>query len=673
MHFVGFLRERSRVIVPLSMLLVLVFGALAAVSLDGTASAETTDSASAQLKLTVAPKTTLITASAETAEFSLEISNSGSDKVSPSSIALFISPTRITTSNQLNTLLASPSLPDDVGVAIATTSPKTIDSGARQTFVTTLDTAEMQSSTAAGPGVYLLYARVAEKGGPTHVAVTPFVWHGTGTTSTTPLHTLVPLVLPDDIDGMPTASQLSELTSNGGRLTRNFEAALQRGSTLAIDPRIIVGTRALGERAPASATEFVAALAAAPNPKFALQFADADLSAQAQLGLESPLEPKGFTYITGGITAQDLEAFPYSINGVAWPRQNTVTQNSIAFMQNSGVSTVVLDSGNVTLSAGTSGSLSAQRVVSLNANLQAAASGALTGETAIDRISSTAVLVSQLALVNQSTGASIPQNLGLDRGGAASREVTGLLDVVASLPWVTTAAFATVVNQQATATLVDSPIAPERLDALKKALDAEPAIDEYGAVLTRPIYLTQLQRMRVLEFFRSSLGLSSPDYQEVTDAYLTRDAQTLNGVHVSTTSTTNLVGTSTRIPVQVTNDLPFTAAVTAETLAANSSLLIEESVSELTKIEKRSSVNITVPVQSRVSAGRSALIVTLFANNGQRVDDAVLPVTIRSSWEAFALGILGVLVAGFFGFGIWRSLRSRRAQGFVHNADESAN
>jgi hypothetical protein len=673
MHIVGFLRERLRMFIALSMMLLLVVGTVSAVVSSSSAAAETTDPAAPALKLAVAPKTALIAPDAESAEFTLEVTNSGAAKVSPRSIALFVSPTRMTSSEQLNSSLATPALPDDVGVPITTLEARTIDSDAKQSFVASIDTADLQVPTSAGPGVYLLFARIVEKGGATHIAVTPFVWHGTGTTTTTPVHSIMPLVMPNDIDGMPTANQLNELTSNGGLLRRNFEAALQRGSTLAIDPRIIVATRVLGEKAPAAATEFIAALAAAPNPTFALQYADADVSAQAQLGLESPLLPKGFTYITGDLIAQDPAVFPYSLPGVAWPRQNTITSSTLEFMTAANLSTVVADSRNVQLSAGTSGSLNAQRVVSLNANLQDAAAGALTGETALDRSASTAVLVSQLALVNQSVGSSIPQNLGVDRGGVAERDAAPLLETISALPWVSPADFAAVTSQQATATIVDSPVAPERLDELKKALAAEPTIDEYGAVLTHPIYLTQLQRMRVLEFFRTSLGVTTPGYPESTDAYMTRDAQTLNGVRVSTTSTTNLVGTTTRIPVQITNDLPFASLVSAETLAANSSLLIEESLTELTPIERRSSVNITVPVQSRVSAGQSALIVTLFAKNGQRVDEAVLPVTIRSSWEAFALGILGVLVAGFFGFGIWRSLRSRRAQGFDQGSGDAEN
>lgn len=672
MHFVGFLRERSRFFGVVSGLVLLAMVGIGLPTLTPPAAAESAEQSPGALTLSLAPDTAFIAPDAQTVELSLAIENGGTSKVALSSIELYLSPTRILTTAELTALLASPELPEGLNTPLFEIDPSAIEANDRKEFTASVDTVEMQSALSNGVGVYALFANVGTVDGQSLTVATPIVWHGTATATATPVHAVVPLVLPKDIDGMPTARQLGELTSGAGLLSQNLASAIQRGSTLAIDPRIIAGTRALGDKAPASAVVFVSSLETAPNAKFALQYADADLSAQAQIGLEAPLEPKGFTFVGNRPSTEDLAAFPYTLTGVGWPRQNSVTSNSLAFMAKSGISNVLLDSRNVELSAGTSGTVGTLRAISLNSNLQDAAAGALTGETAVHRNAARAVLVSQLALINQSAASSIPQTIGLDRGGAAVRDVGNVLDTISSLPWVSATDFATVAAQQASATIIDSPLAAERLDTLGQALVAEPKIDEYGAVLTQPVYLSQLQRMRVLEFFATSIGVDSPGFTETTEAYFTRDDATLNGVRVSSTGTTNLVGTSTRIPIQVTNDLPFTAVVSAETLAANSSLLVEESETELTSVEKQSSVNITVPVTSRVSAGQSALIVTLFAKNGQRVDDAVLPVTIRSSWEALALGVLGVLVAGFFGFGIWRSLRARRTPSFAEGFGDSA-
>lgn len=671
MHFVGFLRERSRMFVTIALILCGSLAALPATASTSSLHSETTDDAKAALALSLAPETPVIPEDAESADFSLEILNERTSNVSLRAITLFFSPQRVSTSEELNALLAQTSLPENVGTAIAKIEPRTVSPGETQVFDSTVDATDLRTVTVAGPGVYVLFAKVTEQGGTTYVAASPFVWQGTGTTTTTPVHTIVPLVLPQATDGMPTASELAELTASGGVLAQNLEAALSQNSTLAIDPRIIVATRALGDRAPASAVDLVNSLEFAPNAKFALQFGDADLALQAQLGLTTPLEPKGFSYLSGTSSTQDLAAFPYSLTGVAWPRQNSVTQKTLSFLADASYSTVLLDSRNVSLSAGTAGALGTQRALSLNATLQEASAGMLTGVSAVNRSAATAALVAQLALINQSAGSAIAQNIGLDRGGASLRSVATVTNTIRALPWISLTDYATVNTQQGSASIVEAALPEERLEAAHEALETEPAIDEYGAVLVHPVYLTQLQRMRMLQFFATGVGVGSPGYEEITVAYAERDRKTLNGVRVRTTSTTNLVGTSTRIPIQVSNDLPFSAAVSAKTVAANSSLTIEESETDLTTIEKRSSVNLTVPVQSRVSSGQSALIVTLFAGNGQQVDDAVLPVTIRSSWEALALSILGVLVAAFFGFGIWRSLRTRRSQGFAQELDSS--
>jgi hypothetical protein len=174
--------------------------------------------------------------------------------------------------------------------------------------------------------------------------------------------------------------------------------------------------------------------------------------------------------------------------------------------------------------------------------------------------------------------------------------------------------------------------------------------------------------MRVLEFFAASVAPDTPGYADRVTEYFERDSSTLQAVRITTSSTTNLIGTSTRLPIQITNDLPFAALVTATTVAANSSLLVEEPESAPTTIAQKSSVNITVPVRARVSAGQTSLVVTIFAQDGLPIDDAVLDVNIRSSWESVALSVLGLLVASFFGFGIWRSIRSKRQQALAQDS-----
>lgn len=671
MRIVGFFRAHSRL--ALFAVLALIVGITFPVLLhagDAAGAESNAETTEAPITLTLAPTQPVLDRTAQSLELALEIANTGEQKLSAESIEFFVSRNRVLTEEELTRLLATPTLPDDIGVAVKTVQDTSVDAESTRTVTAQLDTAIMQLPTENAAGVYLGFAQVTAKSGDVHLVAAPFVWQGTGTTTQTPLHTIVPLVLPANIDGMPTTTQLGELTANGGLLNDNLSAAIAQGSTLAIDPRIIVATRALGDRAPASSVEFLTRLTSVKNQTFALQYADADLSAQAQLGLENPLQPLGFSYLGGSDQSEDYGAFSYTLSGVAWPRQNSVTSSSLSYMQSAGVATVLLDSENVALPAATSGMIGSTRAIAVDGGLQQATQTALTGRSAVVRSSGTASLVAQLALTNQSAVSTLPVTLGIDRAGAATRQVGDLLSLVTTLPWMVGTDILTVAQQSSSASLLEEPLPAERLEALHKALENEPAIDAYSAVLKRPVSLVELQRMRILEFFATSIGVGSPGYEETTETYFTRDENTLKGVRVTTTSTTNLVGSSTLLPVKVSNELPFAAQISAVTTAANSSLAVTESETPLTSIEKKSSVNITIPVQSRVSAGQSALIVKLFTAEGEQIDEAVLPVTIRSSWEAVALTVLGLMIAAFFGLGIWRSIRAKRQPGFAQESSD---
>jgi hypothetical protein len=630
--------------------------------------AETETSDVLLARASLAPASALIVADAETASFSLEIQNDVSDALRVNSVAFFVDRDRVVSSADLAQRLSDIALPADIDIASASLPAETIAAGDRS--VQTLETpvSALLLPEVNGAGVYLMYARVAVEGGEPIVAATPFVWQGTGVVEQTPLHTVVPLVLPSTIDGMPNLSELSELTSSGGRLASTAAAAIGFGSTLAIDPRLIAATDTFGESAPTSANILLAQLQAAANPTFALQFADADLSSQGQLGLAAPLTPQGFGYLVDE-PARDIESsFAFSLPGVAWPRENSVTTEALSFMERSGFSTVLMSSDNLSASQETGGSLGSSRVLAFTQVLQDSAAAALSGETAIARSAGSARLVSHLALINQGATPSIPLNLGLDRAGASVRDAAPLLETLSALPWLQPVGIEAVLSQQGSFSVKNQPVAPEQLEVLRKALDNEPVIDTYGSVLVTPIFLTQLQRMRVLEFFAASVAPDTPGYADRVTEYFERDSSTLQAVRITTSSTTNLVGTSTRLPIQISNDLPFAALVTATTVAANSSLLVEEPESAPTTIAQKSSVNITVPVRARVSAGQTSLVVTIFAQDGLPIDDAVLDVNIRSSWESVALSVLGLLVASFFGFGIWRSIRSKRQQALAQDS-----
>lgn len=623
-----------------------------------------------KVAFSIAAKSASVSPATQSIDISLQVVNDTAAKSDKAEVEFFISRTKVASSNDLTGILSNPALPETPSTSLVSVDVAATEARGITTSSATIDTAKLQLPIDSSPAVYPLYAQLTFTDGTTHVAVTPLIWQNATSPTQTPLHTIVPLVLPSTKDGMPSTTALDELTRDGGVLSDNLASAEKYGSTLAIDPELIAQIRALGNRAPAAARTFLEKLSRTTNKTFALQYADADLSAQAQIGFTTPLQPIGFNYISKSESNVDYSAFTYSLSGIAWPRANTVSDFSLNSMRRYGFSTFLLDSENVTVSGATSGTLpDSARAVSMRNSLQSASSQALTAENETERAQGRANLIAQLAFINQSDAASVPLVLGLDRGAAEYRRVSTLLDQLGSLNWLQNAPFETVLSQTASATLVSQGVDTERIDDLRSALLQEPEIDNYSTVLETPSYLIQLQRSRVLGFFATSIGVSSPNYAQITEAYFARDRSTLNGVYVSNESKANLLGAAAQIPLQVSNDLPFTAQVYSETTATNSSVIIEDAKSKVTPIPKKSSVIITVPVQARVSSGNTVLVVKLFSVGGNQIDEAVLPVSIRSSWEAIALSVLGVLVATFFGFGIFRSFRAKRSQSFVPEDD----
>lgn len=613
---------------------------------------------SEMLKIAVAPESPLVTPEQSAVTISLTLTNLTDAALSLNSTGFFLDAERMTSESALQERLALPELPGNIGAAQASLPASSLNGDESVTLSTEIPVSALQLPASGGAGVYVLYARVSLADGGSVVAATPLVWQGVGSDRLAQLHTVVPLVLPDTVDGMPTLDTLAALTGPGGTLTERVAAAIDIGATLAIDPRIPTAVAAFGSSAPASAVALLEQISSSGLTTFALQYADADLAAQAELGLPAPLEPAGFRFVTGNpVLSQE---FNYSLPSVAWPAADSLSAQGVRFMRDAGFTSLLLSGNNLSPASTTSGTIDGLRVISLSPAVNDAAARAVEAGTAVEQTQARATVAALLALTAQSGAPSPPLTLGLSRTANDDGASIALIEQVSALPWVQSVNLDAVIARNDAMSVISLSSGMTRLDDLREALEQEPAIDEYGAVLVEPEFLAELQRLRILEFFRASLRETSPAYSEVSDAFFDRDARTLQSVRITTTSTTHVVGTETRIPIQVSNELPFEAGISARVSSANSSLLVREERTPFVTIAQDSSVNVTVPVQARVSAGQTTLLVTLLAQDGSVVDEAFLPVTIRSSWETIGLVVIGALISLFFGFGIWRSVRSRR-------------
>ena len=550
----------------------------------------------------------------------------------------------------------------------------------------------------------------------TLTASTPFVWGGAGEVSAVPISTIVPLLLPSDSFAMPSTDQLGDVIP---RFAETLQAAERAGSTLAIDPRIIAGIRAYGTEAPASARDFLADLEASSAPSFLLQFADADPAAQAALGFDELLAPTGLEYVTrdGNFPVEDAEAptdadaatsdtgeptptptdAPSSTNApestdapdpeepavptldellawpgsdlTAWPTPGEVDAATLELLQDDGYDTLVLDAVSVDGAVAPRMRIGEMNAVVGDSRLGAAVGQALGAPSEVESSGGLASAIAELVLAaqNDSTGMVI----AFDRGAVTDSESTArVLDDLTDLDWVTPIPVAMQGESDGEGELRAGSGVESRIEHLRAAVKREADVVALSPLLEHPEYLSSYQRARLLGLFATRFASAESGFEATADRFRSRDAELAEGVQVLRSTHTQLVSTSSRVPVQVHNSLPFDAVITGEVRPASAALRVTVREIEATAIPAGGNQNLLIPVHTRVSSGSSGLTVTLTDASGEtEFATETIPISINSAVERIALAVLGVLAATLLGFGVWRSVRRRRS-GLTADADE---
>lgn len=377
---------------------------------------------------------------------------------------------------------------------------------------------------------------------------------------------------------------------------------------------------------------------------------DAQESADAQDDSETQSLP----------TLEDLLSWPQG-DPVAWPANGAVDADTLELLRTSGVDTVVLGSGNASTADTARARISRSDALIADDALGDDALAALSGATETERAAGSARLAARLAFAAQSGSEGLL--LGLDRGATGDSEDPALLlELLASFDWVVPAPVSEL--PEGRASLRAGGTSEERLELLRSAASRESSVTELGAVLVNPEYLSGYQRARLLELFATRHAAPGVDFDGVAAQYRERDAELLEGVRVISTEHTQLVGSSTRVPVQLRNALPFDAIVAVQVEPSSAALSVTERRFPDVVVPAEATERVLVPVLSRVSSGESGLVVTVSAATGDpTVFTSTLPVSIRSSFETIALWVIGSLAALLLGFGIWRSVRRRRQHG----------
>lgn len=669
------------------------------------------------VELIVAPHEPVIDHRDADTDFRVLVRNTGKETLPEGSIELSIGDVLTEASTVDVPSLGEESTGPDTAIVppivIANETVGATAGGADQVITVTVPTERLPFASVAARGVYPLHASyVASDATPEQQlsAYSPIVWNGLeASPEAVNLTLIIPFLLPSDIHTMPTRSQLGDLAPGFDAL---LDYATSVRAVLAIDPRIIAGIRAYGDEAPQNARELLTRLEQSDLTSFLLQFSDADPAAQAALGATELLAPQSLDFVTrhgswpepdptdessedAGADAGDevaesdttgdsadgsdvgtadpdntgtdnvagpptLEQLGMWDQGLpaAWPAAGQTGLGTIALLRSEGLSTTVLRSDNVTFTGGPRATLGIGEAIVTDAELGAGVQLALRGSTEVERELGEARATARLILAADTGSPGLV--LGVDRGSFSSADsARELLESLTSQPWVNAVDFAA--QESGEAQLVPRSPEEERVDLLGTAQQNEEVVLEIRTLLVNPEYLDGYQRMRLLSLFATSNASPDVRFDAVAKRFAKRDAELHDGISIVGTKHAQLVGTSTRIPIQVRNTLPFDA-ITSLTVAPTSAVL---SVPQRTftdiLIPQDSTERVLIPVQSRVSSGESALRITLTDVSGDyKAASDILPISVSTNVETIALATLGVAAVLLFGFGIWRSLRRRR-------------
>lgn len=507
---------------------------------------------------------------------------------------------------------------------------------------------------------------------------------------------VVPITAPATTEGLLDALTLGELTSPSGSLTALVDAVSSTpNALLAIDPALIASIRALGSSAPLSAIDWLAALEALPNERFALQFADADVTTQFAAGRTEPLQPlslsaymleANFTTAAGGVGptptptttptadptptgAADTSVVPElpstdeltAMTGAAkmwWPAQGAADATTLAAAGESG--TTIIASQQVAGSPAAHVNAGGADVLAYDPELASTIAEAAKTVDAGDR-GELIALISALIHFQSAAAGGAPVFTALDRGDGWTedgvRAALGALTLGSGVQAVSASQLRDTPAVASTA----APAAPDatHVDALKGMLSDEKRITAFSDVLVSPDLLTGRERARVLRLL-SAEWFSRPDqFREAMDAQHRRIAEILSAVSIVQPEKVTLVSSGSRIPMFVKNDLPFDVAVDIVARPDDPRVTVQERTEVVAA--RSSSTRTAVPVTAGISNGDVTIALELRAKNGELVDHTkYAQVSVRADWEAIGLVLLIGSGALLIGFGIFRTVRRRR-------------
>lgn len=635
---------------------------------------------------------------------SVTLSNRSDDTVAAGTARLYLGRDAVKDHLALARWISEETTADASGARIAEVPTPTLDSGQSVVLpAIVVPAAALVLDDPAAFGVHELEVRVSfddrdEVGARSSVTVDPGIGGPAASVAT-----VMPLTVSRETVGLISAEELQQLTEPGGMLARELDQADGRAIALAVDPRIILSIRVLGDSAPDSAVAWLDRLDRVSNVTFALSYADSDVAAtsQAGAGILTPtpfqLDPGLFPSTidtepstppsaspspdpTPSASAIDPEApvlpsldellaWDYTLDDLIWPREMSVVSADLDTFAAAGDETALLTSTNL-VSSGTDSapsplaSLGTREALISDAAVSALFREAVTATTTSQWESAIARLTGSLAAIAaEGAGPGESQftvaSLSRDSASGAFR-LAETLDAISANSWSTAMSLTSALFEAPVpSTLLDTPTEPARLAKFRTLLASESQTASFASILADPTLVTGERRLALLALSSQSWAATDADWATSIDAYLARSGEIVSSVQVDTTGTITVLADNGDLPISISNTLDFPITVYVTVTSPRLLLQVRETQVPVT-IEANSQKRASIPVRS-LANGEVTISIALTSATGVQVGErAFADVTVRAGWETAATTVLAVLVGLVFIAGIVRTVRRRK-------------
>ncbi|MBH0008009.1 hypothetical protein ESZ53_09530 [Salinibacterium sp. UTAS2018] len=507
---------------------------------------------------------------------------------------------------------------------------------------------------------------------------------------------IAPLTVPSGSGGIIDAETLANYTEPLGLLTRQLDALDGKPVAIAIDPMIIASIRVLGTSVPQSARLWLERLSSVSNDIVPLSYAHADPTLATQSGQASTLEPISFDFALDAAnfsTAEPTDAEPdpaatanpqdgafddnanypttaqlldwdYAIDGFLRPRSDTVVASDLPAFAESGYSTIVLSSTNVSRQSDAGSVTSIDGVTALISDSAASEAMDEALESTIDRDVTAANLALNQAVLSagaaQSAGtASVLIAIDHSLELSAARLDAALATLTAS-PSITTVSLTQLAERTpVAATIKDMPQTESRVSDAKRLLSAAYKERSFFAIADDPEALIAQRRLALLDVLGAVPYEDPSEWLTAVNGFLVDSRDTLDAVSVVESSNFLLIADNGPLPVSVSNALNQAVTVYITVDPRTGLMAVEDSRVEL-RIEPNSQAKGEVPVQS-LSNGVVEVEISLASANGVAVGAATVgEVNVRAGWETPIVLTFGALVVVIFALGLVRSITRRK-------------